>query len=605
MLDVLTLDYETEGIEARPKYPPVPVGVALRHPDGRSEYIHWGHPDSENRDYEYNRAVQVINHYFDKGSDVLCHNAAFDMDVAQVHMPEINWPTDPLKTHDTQFLLYLYNPHARELGLKPSAEQILDWPPEERDELEYWIKSHIPGINKKNNPWGAHIAEAPSDIVGPYAIGDVDRTFELYAFLMPYMERNSMVEAYKREQRLMPILLESERKGLRVDTNRLADAVEYFDNEFQRADQEICQILGRQINVNSGYELAEALAASEVCGELPRTPTGKLSTARKSLEGAVTDQRLLALLRYRGAAKTCLGTFMHPWLELSTNANGRLHTHWHQTRNPEGFGTRTGRISSSKPNLTNVPNEFKAKAPDGYQDLPMLRQFLLPEEGHVWLKRDYSAQEVRIMAHFEDGALMKAFQDDPNLDPHQFASDVVTQQTGFHFERKKVKIIAFSILYGSGIRHLSETLEAPYHEAAMAKGQYLGAFPNVSELMADIKNRGRAGLPVRTLGGRLLFSEPPNLKTGQRYDYKLLNHLIQGSAGDVTKQALINYDEVKEHGQIQSQVYDELNVSAPYGYADVEMERLKKAMQSVPCDVILLTEGYVGSNWMEADKHDN
>ena len=601
MTDILTLDYETKAITQRPEYPPEPVGVALRYPHGESEYIHWDHHDSDNALEEYTRAKTTIAQYQQQGCAILCHNGSFDMDVMETHMG-LKMPP-PLLIHDTMFLLYLYNPHAKELGLKRSAEEILDWPPEEQDAVEAWVRAHIPGITKKDNPWGAHICDAPASIVGPYAIGDVDRTWALFEYLMPYMERNSMLDAYATEQKLMPILLESERNGIRVDVAGLSESLADIDIAFVQADEEIHKILGRTFNINSGFELAEALQASDVCGELPLTPTGKVSTARKNLEGAVTHPRLLELLRYRSAAKTCTGTFMRPWMDLADNANGRLHTSWHQTRNPEGYGTRTGRVSSSKPNLTNVPNEFKAPAPQGYPDLPLLRKFLLPEEGHVWIKRDYSAQEIRILAHFEDGSLMRAFKENEGLDPHQFAMDVITEQTGFELSRKAVKIVAFSIMYGAGAKHISEQLAVAYHVAAMTKAQYLGAFPDVSTLMNDIKARGDANLAVRTLGGRLLFAEPPSAE-GRRFSYKLLNHLIQGSAGDVCKQAMINYNARREYGQFQAQVYDELNVSVPIEHKPYEMNHLRRAMESVPCDVKLLTEGFVGNNWYEADKHD-
>jgi DNA polymerase-1 len=238
----------------------------------------------------------------------------------------------------------------------------------------------------------------------------------------------------------------------------------------------------------------------------------------------------------------------------------------------------------------------------GLPDLPMMRQYLLPEDGHVWLKRDYSSQEVRALAHFEDGALMEQYRKNPNLDPHQFAAELITDLTGNSLSRSDTKRIAFSILYGSGIAALAADLGVSNYEAKQFKELYLAAFPGVRDLSSDIKLRGRQNLPVRTIGGRLIYAERG--ANGRDFSYKLLNHLIQGSAADITKQGLINHYNAGG-AQLLALVHDEINVTCPIGRWGVESEKLRMAMADINIDVPLTSDMYVGRNWEDADQNKN
>lgn len=597
-----TLDYETEAIGSRPdQYPPRPVGIGIKHNDQPGRYLGWGHPEGNNCTEQ--EAVNELIAVWNSGETLLFQNAKFDLDVAEVHhglhLPE--WS----RVHDTQFLLYLYDPHARQLGLKPSAERILDWPPEERDLVQEWVMRHVHGARKSD--WGAHICRAPGDLVGPYCVGDIDRTFALYEHLYPRIVEQGMEGAYDRERQLMPVLLQAERFGIRVDLPKLQADLEVYEAAFVDVSQRVYDAIGTtDINLDSPAQVGPALIEAGLADEskFARTEkTGKLSMAKDSLAGAVECPTLLGLLGYRGALKTCLGTFMRPWEGMAAGT-GRIHTTWHQTRGEqEKGGTRTGRLSSANPNFTNVPNDLaRTPPPDGLPALPLMREYLLPEQGHVWLKRDYSSQEVRALAHFEDGALMRQYMANPDLDPHQFAADLITDLTGNSLTRSDTKRIAFSILYGSGINALAADLGVEYHEAARFKELYLAAFPGVRDLSADIKLRGRQGLPVRTIGGRLIYAERG--VNGRDFSYKLLNHLIQGSAADITKQGVINYARAGG-AQLLAIVHDEINVSVPMDKAAHESEVLKECMADISIDVPLTSDYYVGRNWEDADQHKN
>ena len=162
-------------------------------------------------------------------------------------------------------------------------------------------------------------------------------------------------------------------------------------------------------------------------------------------------------------------------------------------------GAKTGRLSSDDPNFQNVPTEFVDKLgvplpfPDGLVPLPMLREYCLPDEGYLWLKRDYSSQELRILAHFEDGALAEAYRGNPDLDVHQMAVDLIQNLIGITYDRKSIKITGFSLLYGTGVSGLSGQLGQSYDDAKRIKDSYLAALPGINQLMRDVKRRGERG----------------------------------------------------------------------------------------------------------------
>jgi DNA polymerase I-like protein with 3'-5' exonuclease and polymerase domains len=581
------LDFETHGIQPWPDYPPKPVGLSIMAPDGSTTYLAWGHPSGNNHTMEEaGHLLKDIWHH-----ELLFHNSSFDIEVA---MKWYGLPY-PRKVQDTLFLLFLYDPHASSLSLKPSAKRILGIAPEEQEDLEKYIRTHI----RNAKDWGAYIAKAPAEKVAPYAIGDVVRTKALYDFLIQKVP----LEPYERELRLQPILMEATRRGIRVDTDRLADDISKYEDVLVFCDRWVRDKLGApNLNVDSNDELADALDRAGLAGEWPRTPTGKRSTSKDSLRAAVSCKDTLNMLAYRGSVATCLTTFARPWLEQS-GKTGRCHPSWNQVRG-DNYGTRTGRLSSNGPNFQNVPNEFEGiLVPDGCPPLPQMRKYLLPEIGHVWCKRDYSQQELRVLAHFEDGAMLEAYRGNPRMDVHQYARDLILKYTGHEFNRKQTKIVSFTLVYGGGVPALSAKLDSSAQEAGFLKETYLATFKDVRQLMEDIKRRGRAGLPVKTTGGRVLYAEP-NGPDGRSRAYKLLNHLIQGSSADITKQSIINWHEHTDRSGdlFLATVHDENNISVPRGDEARGMKVLGEAMLAVELDVPLLSEGYVGPTWGDVQK---
>lgn len=611
MMTPIVVDFETEAIQGNPILnPPRPVGVALRYIGGPSVYLGWGHPTGNNS--SLGQAYAALGAIAAGRQPLLFHNAGFDLSVWNKYFPDvkIDIRKDWERIHDTMYLLFLADPYSPTFSLKPSAARWLNLPPSEQDSLRDWIVSHVPGATSKN--FGAYICLAPGDLVDPYAVGDVDRTLGLYNHLHPKIVESGQEAAYERERALFPTAYHGTLDGIRLDRNKLEHHTSVYTTCWSMARDQLSTTLGTGLEIfDSDSALANALESSGAVSEWVLTPTGKRSMAKDNLK--IADPTIKMYMDYISGLETCLQTFMRPWLALSEK-DGRLHPNWNQVRQERGSnskGTRTGRLSSDSPNFQNVPTEFTDNrgnplaAPPGLHPLPMLRRYCLPELGHLWLKRDYSSQEIRLLAHFEDGRLCEAYRANPSYDPHEDARQIINTMIGVLYARKDVKITAFSIIYGSGATGLSVQLGRSYDEAWRIKEAYLGAMPGVRALMQDITNRGRSGSSIRTWGGRVYYSEPSKEVAGRMRDfsYKLLNYLIQGSAADQTKQSIVDW-ESSRHWSVPflATVHDEINISAPADNWRAAMDHLRLCMNEDRLDVPVLSEGFVGPNWQDIEE---
>lgn len=584
-MNPITLDFETEAIVGNPLVnPPRPVGLGVFVEGSEPRYVVGAEM--------YRVWHQVMN----SGEDLLFHNAQFDLSVGchYFNTPHPHWS----RVHDTMFLLFLKDPYSPTLSLKPSSQRYLGMDPSEQDELHDWIVRNVPEATPKTA--GAFISRAPVDLVAKYAKGDVIRTKRLFDHLYPQVPK----APYDRERRLAPKLAESSRFGIRVDRERLEKDVTECETSQLVCEQRLFNLLDTEpFDLGKGGLLAEALEKAGKVSRWVYTKTGKKSMARDNLEQGIDDPEILGLLSYHGMMKTCLTVFMRPWLNLSAG-DGRLHTEWNQVANDEGTkghgGTRTGRLSSMNPNFQNVPNEFKFKIPEYLRPIPKMREYLLPEPGHVWIKRDFSSQEVRLLAHFEDGELMERYITDPFFDPHSMAQAIILEITKIFYERKDVKITGFSIIYGAGVPGLAGQLGRPTSEAYTLREAYLKAMPGIKLLAASTANRGRSGGCITTWGGRQYYVEPPKPIGGRirTFEYKLLNYLIQGSAADQTKEVLSNWWEDPDRKAIfMATVHDEINASSPAEAWEQEMKRLRLHMDADLFDVPMRSEGEYGPTW--------
>lgn len=631
----VTIDFETHAIDKRPNYPPEPVGVAIKFPGKKPHYYAWGHPTGNNCNKTQAEAALALAWIHPGG--ILCHNSKFDYEVgvAKMGMPGLAW----YDIHDTMFLAFLSNPHAPSFALKPTAERLLGMPPEERDAVRQWLRDNDVCATKD---WGAFISRAPGDLVGSYAVGDVVRTEKLFSHLMPEIKRRGMTAAYDRERELMPILVVNERQGVKVSW-QLEEDVAMYGDLLKKVDGWIHKKLENPfINIDADEELMAALITRKLVDTslLGLTATGVYRADKAALERAVTDKRTASMLRYRGALATCLRTFMVPWLNTSKLSGGRIFTQWNQLKDFAGRGTVTGRLSST-PNFQNIPKAFpmmfkeqaklkldhapesmskkerKAPAhlvktlptmPFGMPDLPLVRSYIVPDEGMVLIDRDYSQQELRVLGHFEDGELLRQYNESPWMDIHDVATELVSEATGTPFERKAVKTTGFGLIYGMGIGRLAAATGLSLDAAKQLKAAYLSIFPGLRELMSELKKRAMEGQPYSTWGGREYFCEQPKIINGEirTFEYKMLNVLIQGSSADMTKQAIINYHKSRPEGhELLINVHDELLAQCPADEIAEGQDAMREAMTNVKFDVPMLSEGkFSHDNWAALEPYD-
>ena len=612
------LDFETEGIEARPKYPPVPVGLAIYDPEGEypNGYHSFGHANGNNTTKEAVKTMLEL--IYDSGREICFHNAMFDLDVAEMHL-DLPMP-ESTRIHDTLILAFLFNPHVQSLSLKDLVVTYGLAEPTERDELKEWIIANVDEARRKKSTWGAYICRGPAALVGKYAEADVRLTsllFEhLYSQVVPLQ-----AEPYAREMALIPMLLENSRLGVRVDREGLEKARQQAIVDIEKCNVWVRALLGSpDLNVDSDKQLVDSIYPTEYWNKTngwPATDKGSPKADKETLEEIITHQELKGVLRYRANLSTCLSTFIEPWLEAS-QSTGRIYTNWNSVRGERG-GTRTGRLSST-PNFQNAPvrypkivtggatanmgrNEIVIPIDLDIAPLPLIRSFILPDEGHKLVACDFNAQELRIFAHFEGGNLMQQYQQDARADLHTYAAKLMTQAAGQEVSRTYSKGVSFAILYGAGPQKISEMLEISYELAKTLMDAYTSAVaPGLKTMQSVMRTRYKLNHPLKTLGGRHVRMEPPKIINGRlrEFDYKGVNLLIQGSAADQAKAAMLLYQKKRLGSRLLLSVHDELVISAPIEHIEREAETLMWSMcNALDMDVPMVSDYKVGDTYQE------
>jgi DNA polymerase-1 len=413
----------------------------------------------------------------------------------------------------------------------------------------------------------------------------------------------------------MRILLTNEREGIRVNVAGLTGDIDLYTKAMDTVDNWIRKTLNTpDLELTKKQDLVEALDKAGAVTQWTLTPTGKKSTKKDTLLSVhFKDPLLASAIGYRNRLQTCLSTFMLPYLETVKLTGDKIHTDWNSVRREKGEGmggARTGRLSSS-PNFQNIPKSFYDKGdgythpgPLGVPELPLIRRYILPDKGGVFLSRDYNQQELRVLAHFENESLLEAYKDDPTLDLHTYVQEQVSNMLGRLIDRKQIKELNFGMVYGMGLGTLAERMRVSVDEAKAIRNAQLKVIPGLKNLDREIKNLGKSGMPITTWGGRKYYCEPPREIMGRlrTFEYKLLNYLIQGSSADCTKRAIINYSKVKKDGRFLVTVHDEINISVPKAKLKAESKILRDAMLDVTFDVPMLSEAKAGPNWADITK---
>lgn len=594
MSKFFTLDYETEAIAGRPAYPPKPVGAAVKY-DRKCYYMAWGHPTRNNCTKQ--EAVRLIKGLLNEGRDVICHHGSFDLEVQEQHLG-IPWPAWH-KWHDTMFLAFLYEPHAKQLGLKPLSDKLLGLPPEEQDLLKEWILTNVPQAKRKPSTWGAYIARAPGSVVASYAKGDVIRTWKLFQLFIKEIGSNKQLsKAYDRERQLAPILVEMEQGGIPCRGRQLQQIIPKWEATVGELETKIRRKLKIKKNIELKFAGKNFATALETAGKIDAwvlTDKGNPSTSAENLAISCNDKQLISLLETRSQLATCINTFAKPWLE-QWQEHGTIYATFNQVRQSNERGTglvgaRTGRLSMT-PNLQNVIRSDKAAL------IPRMRDYIGPPRNKWFCRRDYTQQELRILAHYEADKFLLMYHNDPTIDAHDAATTLIYGLTNVQLPRRTTKDVAFAILYGVGLAKLAAKIGCSMDDAKRFKKAYLQAVPGLKPLLDDLKDRAKRNEPIYTWGGRRYFCEKPTYKKGRwwTYEYKMINYLIQGSAADCTKQAMINYHATKHYqdAPMVLQIHDELLVQCDKILIDRTQRQLGDAMADVDFQVAMLSDGKVG-----------
>lgn len=438
---------------------------------------------------------------------------------------------------------------------------------------------------------------SPTDVY-KYACEDADITMKLKNILEKELTENNVKELFEDiEMPLVPVLAYIERNGVRIDTEALKETSKHFTARMKQIEEEIYSLAGMEFNVSSPKQVGEILFDRlKIVEKAKKTKTGQYVTSEEVLESLKGKHEIVEkILDYRGLKKL-LSTYIDSLPELINPKTGRIHTSFNQTV------TATGRLSSSNPNLQNIP----IRNTDGKE----IRKAFIPDDGCEFFSADYSQIELRIMAHLsEDKHMIEAFNNQQDIHAATAAKiykkgiEDVTKE-----ERSKAKTANFGIIYGISVFGLAERLNVERKEAKELIDGYFENYPQVKEYMDKSIDMAKEKGYIETIFNRKRFLPDINSRNAVVRGYaerNAINAPIQGSAADIIKVAMIRiYKRFKEEGirsKMILQVHDELNFSVlPEEKTKVQQIVISEMEAAYKMKVPLLADCGWGQNWLEA-----
>ena len=572
--EILSLDTETTSTNA---IDAELVGLSFAVEEHQAFYV----PIPENRE-EAQKRVEIFRSVYENEKILkIGQNLKYDLEVLRNYDIELKG-----KMWDTMIAHYLIQPELRH-NMDYMAEIYLNYQTIHIDELI--------GAKGKNQ---RSMRELNPKEVYEYAAEDADITLQLKNKLEPELKKQGAEKLfYEIEMPLMPILAEMEMTGVCLDTDSLSETSKQLTQRMLDIEQRIYELAGEHFNIASPKQVGDILFDKlKIIDKAKKTKKGQYVTSEEVLQQLRHKHEIVGLILDHRGLKKLLGTYIEALPKLINPRTGHIHTSFNQTI------TATGRLSSSDPNLQNIP----IRGEDGKE----IRKAFIPEPGCLFFSADYSQIELRVMAHLsQDPQMIEVFREGKDLHAATAANiykkpiEEVTRD-----ERTKSKRANFGIIYGITVFGLAERLDIPRDEAKMLIDGYFDTFPQVHDYMEKSKEVARQQGYVTTLFGRRRYL--PDINSANSVvrgfaERNAINAPIQGTAADIIKVAMIHiFQRFKTEGiksKMILQVHDELNFSVyPDEKEKVEHIVLEEMQNAFQMAVPLVADSGFGENWLEA-----
>ena len=572
--EILSLDTETTSTNA---IDAELVGLSFAVEEHQAFYV----PIPENRE-EAQKRVEIFRSVYENEKILkIGQNLKYDLEVLRNYDIELKG-----KMWDTMIAHYLIQPELRH-NMDYMAEIYLNYQTIHIDELI--------GAKGKNQ---RSMRELDPKEVYEYAAEDADITLQLKNKLEPELKKQGAEKLfYEIEMPLMPVLAEMEMTGVCLDTDSLAETSKQLTQRMLDIEQRIYELAGEHFNIASPKQVGDILFDKlKIIDKAKKTKKGQYVTSEEVLQQLRHKHEIVGLILDHRGLKKLLGTYIEALPKLINPRTGHIHTSFNQTI------TATGRLSSSDPNLQNIP----IRGEDGKE----IRKAFIPEPGCLFFSADYSQIELRVMAHLsQDPQMIEVFREGKDLHAATAANiykkpiEEVTRD-----ERTKSKRANFGIIYGITVFGLAERLDIPRDEAKMLIDGYFDTFPQVHDYMEKSKEVARQQGYVTTLFGRRRYL--PDINSANSVvrgfaERNAINAPIQGTAADIIKVAMIHiFQRFKTEGiksKMILQVHDELNFSVyPDEKEKVEHIVLEEMQNAFQMAVPLVADSGFGENWLEA-----
>ena len=570
---VVSFDTETTNIEAMSAEL---VGMSFAIEGNRAWYVAVPADADEAQQY-----VDAFRPFFENEAQIkVGQNLKYDLTVLSHYGVEVKG-----ELFDTMLAHYVVEPEQRH-NMDYLAETLLHYRTIHIEEL---IGT---GRNQKN------MRDLPPDEICDYACEDADVTLRLYPLLREKMAESDVTSVFSQiEMPLLPVLARMEQNGVRLDTEALRQTGDDFRARLHALEGEVYTLAGHEFTITSPKQVGTVLFEElKISDKARKTKTGQYSTSEEVLESLHDKHPIVEKILAHRALKKLLSTYVDALPKLINARTGRVHTSFNQAV------TATGRLSSSNPNLQNIP----VRGEDGRE----IRKAFVPDDDCTFFSADYSQIELRIMAHLSGDEHMIA---DFNAGHDIHAA---TAARIFHKpieevsrdERRKAKTANFGIIYGISAFGLSERLSIPRGEAKELIDSYFETYPKVKEYMNACIDRAKERGYILTEFKRRRYLPDINSRNATVRGYaerNAVNAPIQGTAADIIKVAMIAIDRRLREEQLQTkmilQVHDELNFSVPQRELDTVRHLVVEEMErAFRMRVPLLAECGDGANWLEA-----